>query len=118
MQPTARQGNDAMTTEKYDIAITQFESALRNSGDPTAQAKLDEAKRKSRQRESRCGCQSVAAKLEQAKIAYTGKNMKRLLPCIKNVLQLNQPILRSGQIALIEQELNKQKEQADQYKLN
>lgn len=112
-------GNDAMTALKYDVAITQYELALKTiPGDATAQTKLDEAKKLKADKEQADAKQKeFATKMEQAKIAYTEKRLEDALKLYKeaNALMPNEALPKE-RIATIETELAKQKESEENYK--
>ncbi|MBK9191630.1 MAG: hypothetical protein IPM77_09000 [Crocinitomicaceae bacterium] len=111
-------GNDAMALKKYDVAIAQYELALKVvPGDPTATAKLAEAKKAKEDAANADAAQKAySAKLEQAKTAYTAKKLEEALAFYKeaSALMPNEAFPKQ-QIALIESEIAKQKESAEQF---
>jgi epidermal growth factor receptor substrate 15 len=111
-------GNDAMALKKYDVAIAQYELALKVvPGDATATAKLAEAKKAKEDAEkANAAQQAYSAKLEQAKTAYTAKKLEEALALYKEAsAMMPNEAFPKQQIALIESELAKQKESAEQF---
>ena len=111
-------GDAAMTSTKYDVAITQYEAALGViPGDPIATQKLAEAKKKQAEKQKADGDQAAySAKIEAAKIAYTAKKLEESLVLYKEALVLKpNDTYATSQILLIETEIKKQKDAADKF---
>jgi tetratricopeptide (TPR) repeat protein len=111
-------GDAAMTTQKYDVAITQYEQALKLiPGDPTATTKLEEAKKKKAELDdSAAKLKLYNEKVAAAKAAYTAKNLEQALALYKEAQTLmpNEP-LPPAEIKKIEAELLAQKNKEANY---
>lgn len=117
-QAYMKAGDNAMTTNKYDVAISQYELALQTKpGDPTAQSKLDDAKKKKAEAEEGAAKQKeFAQKMEQAKAAYTAKKLEEALALYKEASALMpNEALPKERIAAIEAELKAQKDKEANY---
>lgn len=111
-------GNDAMTATKYDQAIAQYELALKIiPNEPTAVAKLEEAKKKKAELEKANADQKAYSdKLAAAKVAYDGKKLEEALALYKEASALRPTeAFPKERIVAIEAEIAKQKEQAEQF---
>ncbi|MBI3133694.1 MAG: tetratricopeptide repeat protein [Bacteroidetes bacterium] len=111
-------GNDAMTATKYDVAISQYEFALKIiPNEPTAVAKLEEAKKKKAELEKANADQKAYSdKLAAAKLAYDSKKLEEALTLYKEASTLKPAeAFPKERILAIEAEIAKQKEQVEQF---
>jgi tetratricopeptide (TPR) repeat protein len=117
-QAYIKAGDAAMTTQKYDVAITQYDLALKLiPGDPTATAKLEEAKKKKAELEdSAAKLKLYNEKVAAAKAAYTAKNLEQALALYKEAQTLMpNETLPPTEIKKIEAELLAQKNKEANY---
>lgn len=111
-------GDVAMTTQKYDVAISQYELALQLiPGDPDVTAKLEDAKKKKADlAESAEKQKAFAAKMEAAKAAYTAKNLEQALVLYKEASAIMpDEALPKERITAIQNELDAQKAKEAKY---
>ena len=111
-------GNDAMIAVKYDVAIAQYDLALKIvPNDPAALAKLEEAKKKKAEAEKAGADQKAFSdKMAAAKIAYDAKKLEEALVLYKEAAALKPAeALPKERIITIEAEIAKQKEQAENF---